>query len=241
MVMAIGAEEALDKNPTLFHDWKNKPSKNRELCEKNLSFIRAAVQASQATVYLLWKSGCFSWRPGPGEVCLLHGCFVLEGLAGRSHKGLVVVLACRKGEQRGGPQLQNGASSGNDDDGLKLTKTVTHNSLHVMKSLELYSIIGRLWWRVSHTWIDCMKVRTSPLNSLAKVNELMRFPWGLRIRAWEWTVGDAALLLNLAWGLGLSPPHCPCFCIRTPRASSHIHQCPRGQSWHRVLHMVDVQ
>ena len=49
-----------------------------------------------------------------------------------------------------------------------------------------------------------MKVRTNPLNSLAKANEVMWFPWGLQIRAWVWTVGDAALLLNLTCGLGLS-------------------------------------
>lgn len=59
----------------------------------------------------------------------------------------------------------------------------------------------------------------------------MQLPWGLRVRAWMWMVGDTALLLSPS--CCLSPPHCPCSCIRTYRASSHINHCPQGWSWHR--------
>ena len=34
MIMAIGAEEALDKNPTLFHDWKKNPQKTGNCVKK---------------------------------------------------------------------------------------------------------------------------------------------------------------------------------------------------------------
>ena len=60
MITAIGAEKALDKNPTLFHDLKNKPSKNRELCEKKPQLHKGRPckpHRQQFTCW--WKSGCF--------------------------------------------------------------------------------------------------------------------------------------------------------------------------------------
>lgn len=160
---------------------------------------------------LVEVSSAFSWRPGPREkFACWELLFHAESSSWAIKQRFRGCFGLQKGAERGTIATEYGASSGNVDDGLNWLAVTT---LNVMKRP----------WTVYCNWTIVMTCRlhldklhksgSNPLTSLAKVSEVTRFLWGLRIRAWVWMVGGAALLLNLSCSLGLSPPTSTVLCL----------------------------